>query len=181
MAADCERKMTGDLHPAGAGAATADDERLTDDGRQSSAAAAICRGARRLLAGHAHATLTEVGLPNGRRADILALSGKGEITIVEEKSSVADFRTDLKWPEYRDFCDRLLFAVAPDFPAELIPQDVGLIVADRFGGEVIREAPVTPLSGSRRRSLLLRIARLGAGRLHLREDPEARVDWDVVA
>lgn len=158
-----------------------DSERLTDDGRQSPAAAAICRGARRLLAGHALATLTEVGLPNGRRADILALSAKGEITIVEVKSSVADFRSDLKWPEYREFCDRLLFAVAPDFPAGLIPEDAGLIVADRFGGELVREAPATPLPAARRRSLLLRIARLGAGRLHLREDPDAGVDWDVVA
>ena len=181
MAAECERKMTGDLQADGASTASPAEERLTEDGRQSPAAAAICRGARRLLAGHALATLTEVGLPNGRRADILALSAKGEITIVEVKSSVTDFRTDLKWPDYRDFCDRLLFAVAPDFPAELIPVDVGLIVADRFGGEIVRDAPVTPLSGSRRRSLLLRIARLGAGRLHSREDPEFRVDWDVVA
>ena len=86
MPADCERKMTADLHAAGASTASPADERLTDDGRQSPAAAAVCRGTRRLLAGHALATLTEVGLPNGRRADILALSAKGEITIVEVKS-----------------------------------------------------------------------------------------------
>lgn len=181
MTSECVRKMTADQPAAGAAPASPPVERLTDDGRQSAAAAAICRGTRRLLAGHALATLTEVGLPNGRRADIVALSAKGEITIVEVKSSVADFRCDLKWPEYRDFCDRLLFAVAPGFPCELIPEDVGLIVADRFGGEIVRDAPVTPLAGSRRRSLLLRLARLGAGRLHAREDPEAGADWDVIA
>ena len=175
MPADCERKMTGDLQAAEVSTASPADERLTDDGRQSPAAAAICRGARRLLAGHALATLTEVGLPNGRRADILALSAKGEITIVEVKSSVTDFRTDLKWPEYREFCDRLYFAVARDFPHEVLPADTGLIIADRYGGEIVRAAPEHRLAGARRKAMTLRMLYTAATRLQSVIDP----DWTL--
>ena len=78
-------------------------------------------------------------LANGRRADMLALGRDGELVIVEIKSSVADFRADRKWPEYRDYCDRLYFAVAGGFPQELIPEECGLIVADGFGAAFLRE------------------------------------------
>ena len=81
------------------------------------------------------APVSEVSLANGRRADIAAVAESGEIWIVEIKSSIEDFRTDQKWPEYRDYCDRLFFAVAPAFPNEILPADAGLIIADRYGGE----------------------------------------------
>ena len=115
-------------------------------------------------------------LGNGRRADILAVGRDGEIWIVEIKSSIADFRADQKWPEYRDYCDALLFAVAPDFPSDILPADTGLILADAYAGEVVREAPRHPLSPARRKALTLSIARMAAMRLHARIDPGMRLD-----
>ena len=142
------------------------------DGRQSPAALAITRGVRRLLWTLGLASIPELSLPNGRRADIAALSEKGEVWIVEVKSSVVDFRSDSKWPEYRDYCDRLLFAVDRAFPTEILPRDAGVIVADAYGAAVIRDAPVTPLAGARRKLVALRFARVAALRLHGFADPE---------
>lgn len=132
----------------------------------------LSRGATRLLAQQGFAALTEVPLANGRRADILALGGGGEIRIVEIKSSLADFRADHKWPEYRDFCDRLYFAVTADFDAALIPEDCGLIRADAWGAALVREAPLLPLSAPRRRAVTLRFAVLAGNRLNNFLDPE---------
>ncbi|MFC3080355.1 DNA repair putative endonuclease MmcB [Phenylobacterium terrae] len=126
--------------------------------------AAVTRGAARLLAALGYAPLTEVTLPNGRRADLMALGRKGEILIVEVKSSVEDFRTDAKWGEYRPYCDAFAFAVAPEFPREILPEEPGLIVADGFGGAVLREAPVVPLAGARRKALTIAFGRLAAMR-----------------
>ena len=131
----------------------------------------LARGLCRALAQRGFATLLEVSLANGRRADVLALGRDGEIVVVEVKSSVADFKNDHKWPEYRDFCDRLYFAVPAGFPAELIPNECGLIVADPFGAAIVREAAAVPLAAARRRAVLLRFARLGAGRLRRLIDP----------
>jgi hypothetical protein len=130
------------------------------------------RGCTRLLAQQGFAAITEVPLTNGRRADILALGRDGEIRIVEVKSSAADFRADRKWPEYRDFCDRLYFAVGPDFAAELIPPDCGLIRADSWGAALLREAPLMKLSPPRRRAVTLRFARLAGQRLSRLFDPD---------
>lgn len=124
----------------------------------------ICRGVLRLFADMSYAGVTEMTLANGRRADIAAIGPKGEITIVEIKSSVADYRADGKWPDYRPYCDRFYFAVSHGFPKELIPGDAGLIVADGFGGAVLREPEVTPLAGARRKAVTLRFARLAASR-----------------
>lgn len=132
----------------------------------------LCRGAIRLLAQQGFSALAEVPLANGRRADILALGRDGEIRIVEIKSSLADFRADRKWPEYRDFCDRLYFAVAAEFDASLIPEDCGLIRADAWGGAMLREAPLLPLSAPRRRAVSLRFALLAGRRLNQLLDPE---------
>jgi hypothetical protein len=143
-----------------------------EDGRQSAAALAIARGVRRLLATLGMASVTELSLANGRRADIVAVSDKGEIWIVEIKSSVADFRADSKWPEYEAFADRLLFAVAPDFPIEILPAETGLVLADLYGAEIVRPAPCNPLPGARRKAMTLRIARTAAIRLHALADPE---------
>jgi hypothetical protein len=125
---------------------------------------AVTRGAARLLAEMAYAPLAEVCLPNGRRADLMALGPKGEIVIVEVKSSAEDYLTDRKWGEYAPYCDAFYFAVAPHFPVDLLPVEPGLIVADGFGGAVVRDAPLTPLVAARRKALTLAFARLAAFR-----------------
>ena len=124
--------------------------------------ATVTRGAARLLSALGYAPLAEVTLPNGRRADLMALGPKGEIFIVEVKSGIEDFRVDVKWPEYRPYCDAFAFAVAPEFPREILPEEPGLIVADGFGGAILREAPLEVLAGARRRALTLAFARLAA-------------------
>jgi hypothetical protein len=126
--------------------------------------ALVTRGAARLLVDLGYAPLAEVSLPNGRRADLMALGPKGQILIVEVKSGVEDFRTDQKWHEYGPYCDAFAFAVAPEFPRDILPAEPGLIVADAFGGAVIREAPAEPLAGARRKALTLAFARLAAMR-----------------
>lgn len=124
----------------------------------------VTRGAARLLVDMGYAPLLEVGLPNGRRADVMALGPRGDIIICEVKSGVEDYRCDLKWREYGPFCDAFYFAVAPEFPKDLLEGDCGLIVADGFGGAVLREATATPLAPARRKALTLAFARLGAMR-----------------
>jgi hypothetical protein len=123
---------------------------------------AVTRGAARLFVDLGFSPLLEVGLPNGRRADIMAIGRRGEIAIAEVKSGLEDFRTDQKWAEYLPFCDAFFFAVAPEFPDHILPAEPGLIVADGFGGEVVREAPAVPLAGARRKALTLAFARLAA-------------------
>ena len=135
----------------------------------------LARGVARSFAQRGYTTLLEFPLHNGRRADLIGLGRDGGLVIVEVKSSAADFRSDHKWPEYRGYCDRLYFAVAADFPAALIPEDCGLIVADPFGGSILREAPEAPLAAGRRRALTLRFARIAASRLARLVDPAALV------
>lgn len=135
---------------------------------------AVCRGAARHLRERGYAIVKEMTFANGRRGDIVALSSTGELLVVEVKSSLEDYRVDGKWPDYRDYCDGFLFAVAPDFPREILPEDVGLIVADAWGGEMLREPPRHALSGARRKMLTIAFARLAAGRLATLEDPEPR-------
>ena len=130
------------------------------------------RGVTRMLMQQGFAALAEVSLANGRRADVMALGRDGEIRIVEIKSSLADFRADHKWPEYRDFCDRLYFAVGEDFDHLLIPEDCGLIQADPWNAAVLREAPHLPLVAARRKAVTLRFALVAAQRLDLLLDPE---------
>ncbi|HLI21467.1 MAG TPA: MmcB family DNA repair protein [Stellaceae bacterium] len=133
----------------------------------------ICRGAMRALAQRGFATLAEVPLADGRRADILALGRDGALVVVEIKSSVADFRADRKWPEYRQWCDRLYFAVAEGFPTEIIPEECGLILADGFGAEFLREPQSQKLDPARRRAVHLRFARTAGARLQRLTDPGA--------
>jgi hypothetical protein len=133
----------------------------------------LARGVGRALAQRGYATLTEVSLANGRRADVMGLGRTGELVIVEVKSSIQDFRSDAKWPEYREFCDRFYFAVSEDFPREAIPVDCGLIVADGFGGAVLREAPMLALAAARRKAVTLRFALVSSERLRRLLDPAA--------
>jgi hypothetical protein len=124
----------------------------------------VTRGAARLLVGLGFAPLAEVTLPNGRRADLMALGPKGEIAIVEVKSSLEDFRVDRKWGEYAPYCEQFYFAVSPDFPRTILPEEPGLIIADGFGGAILRESGITPLAPARRKALTLAFARLAAMR-----------------
>ena len=137
---------------------------------------AIRRAADRLCALHGWAVLHEMMLANGRRADILALRPDGGFVCIEVKSGPRDFLLDAKWPDYRDYCDELYFAVDTEFPAELIPETTGLIVActrDRNPdpAELIRPAPPPPPPPPRPRPLTHPFAMAAAPRLSLLEDP----------
>ncbi len=134
-------------------------------------AALIRRAAARLCGRLVWAPLHEVALPNGRRADILALRPDGGFVCIEVKSGPRDFLVDAKWPEYRDFADALFFAVDADFPQALLPAEVGLIVSAGLEADLVREAPAHPMPIARRRALLQRFAILAAGRLAAVEDP----------
>ncbi|MBC7497617.1 MAG: MmcB family DNA repair protein, partial [Sphingomonadaceae bacterium] len=125
------------------------------------------------------ASLTEVPLGNGRRADIVGLGPDGRITLVEIKVSPADLRGDAKWPEYLDYCGRYFWAVATGFPQAdfatdgFRPDRAGLIVADRWDGAEVRPAAWVPLAAARRKAETLRFARRAAQRLLWLSDPGA--------
>ena len=142
-----------------------------EDGRQSQAAADIQRGTGRLMRACGSAVVSELSLSGGRRADLVVLSKTGDLWIVEIKSCLADFRADTKWSEYRAHCDRLYFAVDDQFPQDVLPDDTGLIIADRYGAEIIREAPEHRLVAARRKAVTLRFARAAALRLQSAIDP----------
>jgi len=147
------------------------------DGRQSETALMIARGVRRLLRARGFSSLTELPLTDGRRADIAAVNSEGEVIIVEIKSSPADFRADRKWRDYMAWCDRLYFAISERTPAELMPLEAGLIVADPYGAEILREAEFRRLAPPSRRALLLRFAQAAADRLHRLADPGGAPDF----
>src|SRR5499425_1361037 len=142
------------------------------DGRQSATALAVARGTQRLLVALGHACVAELPLASGRRADLVALRHDGEIWIIEIKSSIEDFRVDQKWPDYRLHCDRLFFATAAHVPVEIFPPDAGLIVADAYGAELMREAPEHRLHAATRKSMMLSFARAAARRLQALADPQ---------
>jgi len=144
---------------------------LPIDGRQSETALAVARGTARLLHAHGFCVVSELALPSGRRADLVALDGGGQVWIVEIKSSIADFRADQKWPDYRMHCDRLFFATSLDVPCEIFPPDTGLIVADVFGADFRCEAPEHRLPAATRKAMMLLFARAAAMRLQSLVDP----------
>lgn len=131
----------------------------------SEVAVGVARGVIRLLATMKISALTEMPLRNGRRVDVMGVMPDGRVTVVEIKSSVADFRSDRKWSEYLEFCDFFYFAVPEDFPNEILPAAPGLIVADRYHGVILRPAPEVQMNGTRRRNVTLRFARAAADRL----------------
>ncbi len=143
------------------------------DGRQSDMALALQRGVGRLFRARGHAVLTELGLASGRRADLVALGPSGEITIVEIKSSIEDFRADRKWLDYGPYCDRLYFASHAGVPQEIFPLEAGLILADAYGAEILREGEPTPLSAARRKAMVILFGQVAARRLQGLFDPEA--------
>lgn len=133
----------------------------------------MARGVARALSARGFATLTEFLLLNGRRVDVVGVNGSGQTIIVEIKSCIADYRNDQKWAEYLEYCDSFYFAVPPEFPQEILPDDCGLMVADDYGAEVIREAPAQVMNGSRRRAQTLRLALTAMLRLGRVNDPDA--------
>jgi hypothetical protein len=145
------------------------------DGRQSIAALEIARGTSRCLLAHGFARVSEVTLANGRRADLVAISQTGRIWIVEIKSSLSDFRSDEKWPEYLNYCDQFYFAVGREFPLAALPGDAGLILADAYGGEIVRPDADRAIPAARRKEVTLRFARAAALRLHALSDPDASI------
>ena len=147
------------------------------DGRQSDTALMIARGVRRLLRSRGFSSVIELPLVDGRRADVVAVNGDSEVVIVEIKSSPADFRADRKWREYLSCCDRLYFAISEHTPQTIMPNDAGLIVADPYGAEILREADLNRMASATRRAMLLRFAIAAADRLHRLADPAGA--WEL--
>src|ERR1700759_1594736 len=133
----------------------------------SSSAAEVARGVSRLLLEEGYSPILEFTLPNGRRLDVAAIGPGGEMLGVEIKVALADLRGDNKWPEYLDYCDLFYFAIPPDFPPEHVPAETGLIVADRYGGSIVKGAEVQTLPSTRRRAVMLSFARVAAQRLSI--------------
>jgi hypothetical protein len=130
-----------------------------------SSAAEVARGVSRLLVQEGYSPILEFTLPNGRRLDVAAIGPGGEMLGVEIKVALADLKGDSKWPEYLDYCDLFYFAIPPDFPDEHVPQQTGLIVADRYGGSIVKQAEAQALHASRRKAFTINFARCAAERL----------------
>ena len=147
------------------------------DGRQSDTALAVARGTARLLSSLGFACVSELALPSGRRADLVALNERGEVWIVEIKSSVEDLRADHKWEDYRAHCDRLFFAFTQDMPCELFPRDTGLIVADAYGAHLQCEAPEHRLPAPTRKLMMVRFGLAAAQRINRLVDPQGHGEF----
>jgi hypothetical protein len=154
------------------------DASVPRDGRQSETALTIARGTSRWLRSMGFATVAELPLASGRRADLVAINAKGDVWIVEIKSSLADLRADQKWQDYRAHCDRLFFAFTQDMPCEIFPPDTGLIVADAYGAHLHCDAPEHRLSAATRKLLTIRIALAVANRLNRLFDPQGHATLD---
>jgi hypothetical protein len=146
------------------------------DGRQSETALVVARGTSRLLRSLGFSALSELPLPSGRRADLVALNNHGDIWIIEIKSSLADLRADQKWEDYRQHCDRLFFAFTSALPCEIFPEDVGLIIADAYGAYMHCDAPEHRLAAATRKAMMLRFAQAAAQRLSRLTDPQGHAE-----
>jgi hypothetical protein len=131
----------------------------------------LARGVCRHLLTHNFTSLEEFTPERGKRVDVMAISPKGEIWVIECKSGREDFRSDHKWRGYLEWCDRFFWAVDDMFPLELLPEDTGLIIADSYGAEVVRMGPEAKLAGARRKKITLKFARDVALRHHRMRDP----------
>ena len=147
------------------------------DGRQSETALAVSRGTARLLRSLGFACISELPLPSGRRADLVALNERGDIWIIEVKSSLEDLRADHKWEDYRAHCDRLFFAFTQDLPCEIFPKETGLIVADAYGAHLLCEAPERRLTAPTRKLMMVRFAIAAAQRMNRLMDPQGHAEF----
>ena len=135
--------------------------------------ALLARGVARALDGFGFASVEEFTPTRGLRVDVMALGPKGELWVIECKSSLADFRADGKWPGYLPWGDRFFWAVDGAFPQDVLPDDTGLVVADSFGAEILRMGPEAPLAPARRKVLTRKFAMHAARRLRALRDPGA--------
>ncbi len=142
------------------------------DGRQSQTALAVARGTARWLGSLGFSCISELPLPSGRRADLVALNARGDLWIIEIKSSVEDLRADHKWQDYRVHCDRLFFAFPQDLPCEIFPAETGLIVADAYGAHLHCEAPEHRLPAPTRKLMTVRFGMAAALRINRLIDPQ---------
>jgi hypothetical protein len=145
-------------------------------------AADVARGVSRLLLQEGYSPILEFTLANGRRLDVAALGPDGTLLGVEIKVALADLRGDNKWPDYLEYCEHFYFAIPPDFPDEHVPASTGLIVADRYGGAIVRPALPAVVHASRRKAVTLRFAKVAADRLALllaRDESIAEVTQDA--
>jgi hypothetical protein len=147
------------------------------DGRQSETALAVARGTARLLRSLGFSSVSELPLPSGRRADLVALNERGEIWIVEIKSSVGDLRADHKWEDYRAHCDRLFFAFTQELPPEIFPDSTGLIVADAYGAHMLCDAPEHRLPAPTRKLMTVRFGMAAALRINRLIDPQGHAEF----
>lgn len=136
----------------------------------------IARGTARWLRSLGFSCVSELSLPSGRRADLVAMNARGDIWIVEIKSSVEDLRADQKWPDYRAHCDRLFFAFTRDLPCEIFPPDTGLIVADSYGAYLHCDAPEHRLAAATRKSMIVSFGLLAAQRMNRLIDPQGHTE-----
>jgi hypothetical protein len=147
------------------------------DRRQSETALAVAGGAARRFGSRGVTTGAEFWFATGRRADLVALNERGEIWIVEIKSSVEDLRADHKWEDYRAHCDRLYFAFTQDLPCEIFPKETGLIVADAYGAHMLCEAPEHRLAAPTRKLMTVRFAMAAALRINRLVDPQGHAEF----
>lgn len=138
----------------------------------------LARGVCRHMASQGFVTVEEFVPARGLRVDVLALGPKGELWVIECKSSRVDFQTDKKWEGYLEWCDRYFWAVDQDFPTELLPEGTGLLIADGYDAEIIRMAPEDKLAAARRKVIVQKFARHAARRLHALRDPGAKA-WKL--
>ena len=131
----------------------------------------LARGVCRHLLSHRFVTVEELIPAPGLRVDVMALGPKGEVWIVECKSSRVDFLTDRKWQGYLDWCDRYFWAVDESFPNEMLPDETGLIIADAYDAEIVRMGPEAKLAGARRKVMVQKFARHAALRWQAARDP----------
>ncbi|WP_204114842.1 MmcB family DNA repair protein [Shimia biformata] len=132
----------------------------------------LARGVGRHLRGHGFVSIEEFVPTRGLRIDVMGLGPKGELWVIECKSSRADFQSDNKWQGYLDWCDRYFWAVDTEFPTELLPQETGLIIADPYDAEIIRMGEESRLAPARRKKLIQKFAMDAARRLHRYHDPK---------
>ena len=149
-----------------------------DDLRPLQPGQLLARGVGRLLVSHGFACVEEWAPARGRRVDVMALGPKGELWVVECKSSRADYMADCKWQGYLYWADRFFWAVDEAFPTDLLPEGTGLMIGDAYGAEIIRMGPETRLAPARRKAMIQRFARQAAHRLHMTRDPDLLPDWD---
>jgi len=131
----------------------------------------LARGVCRHLHGHGYVSIEEFVPARGLRVDVMGLGPKGEIWVIECKSSRVDFQTDSKWQGYLEWCDRYFWAVDTDFPTDLLPEETGLIIADAYDAEIIRMGPENKLAAARRKVLIQKFATHAARRLRALRDP----------